>query len=76
MAETFRQRMVRMYAWAIYIDGTRTFAGTATTYHEEIKQYTAANFTKEQIDNALAKGFITQQEFEETLAYTAIVVTE
>lgn len=64
-----RQRMVRGYAWAIYIDGTRNFAGTNVTYHEEIKQYAALNFTIYQIDNALSQLWITQQEYDQTLAY-------
>jgi hypothetical protein len=76
MAETFRQRMVRMYAWAIYIDGTRTFTGTTASYHEEIKQYAALTFTTAQLDNALAKGWITQQEYDETIAYVVPVIPE
>lgn len=69
MAETFRERMVRGYAYAICIDGTRSFSGTSTTYHQEIKQYAAANFTDEQIQNALNEEYITQQEYGEITAY-------
>ncbi|WP_284037469.1 hypothetical protein [Neobacillus sp. 114] len=70
MAETLRQRLVRGYSYSIYIDGTRTFSGTIESYHEEIKQYAAANFTDVQINNALAQGWITQQEYDDTIAYT------
>lgn len=73
MAETFRERMTRMYAYAIYIDGSRTFAETNATYHVEIKQYAALNFTTVQLDNALTKLFITKQEYDETIAYKPVV---
>jgi len=69
MAETLRQRMVRGYAYQIYIDGYKRFSDINATYHEEIKQYAATYFTQEQIDNALAQGWITQQEYDETMAY-------
>lgn len=71
MAETLRERMVRGYAYAICIDGTRTFSGTTSTYHEEIKQYAASHFTQEQMDVAKASGRITQEEYEQTMAYKA-----
>lgn len=73
MAETIRQRLTRGYAYSIYIDGTRTFSTTNVTYHEEIKQYAALNFTTYQLDNALAKLWITQQEYDQTLAYVVPV---
>jgi hypothetical protein len=69
MAETLRQRLVRGYSYSIYIDGTRTLATTNESYHEEIKQYAAFNFTNEQLDNALIKGFITQKEYDDTISY-------
>lgn len=73
MAETIRQRLARGYAYSIYIDGTRTFATTNASYHEEIKQYAGINFTDYHIYNALVKGWITQQEHDETLAYRPVV---
>ncbi|CEG26019.1 hypothetical protein [Bacillus sp. B-jedd] len=68
MAETLRQRLVRGYAYSIFVDGMRTFSGTNDSYHQEIKQYAAENFTVEQLDNALAKGWITQREYDDTVA--------
>jgi len=68
MVETLRQRLVRGYAYQIYIDGYKRFSDINATYHEEIKQYAATYFTQEQIDNALAQGWITQQEYENTVA--------
>jgi hypothetical protein len=68
MAETLRQRLTRGYAFSIYIDGVRTFAATNATYHVEIKTYAAGNFTEAQIINALTMGWITQVEFDETMA--------
>lgn len=68
MAETAVQRLTRMYAFSIFIDGTRTFEGTNATYHPGIKDYAAANFTDEQIKHAHTQGWITQTEYDETMA--------
>lgn len=67
--ETLRQRWVRMYAYAIYIDGTRRFSDIPASYVEEVKQYAAANFSLAQIDNAFAQGWITEQEWQSTMTY-------
>jgi len=78
MAETVRQRMVRGYAFQIYVDGTKRFSDVNTTYHEEIKQYAADNFTIDpyataenrtiQLDKAWANSWINQQEYDQTVA--------
>lgn len=57
------------YAGAIYKDGTRTFATIRPEYVEAVKQYAAASFTLAVIDNALAVGYISEQEWAETIAY-------
>lgn len=57
------------YARDIYLFGNRTLQDVPSQYVEPIKQYAAANFTQEEIDNALAKGWITQQEYNDTMAY-------
>jgi hypothetical protein len=56
------------YARAIYIDGTQSFATIPTEYHQPVKQYAADRFTQAQIDNALYRAYITQQEYDETVA--------
>ena len=61
--------LVKAYAINIYRYGNRTFSTIPAEYHEPVKQYAATYFTLEEIDNALAKGYITQQEYDETLAY-------
>jgi membrane peptidoglycan carboxypeptidase len=61
--------LTKAYAQAIYLDGTKKFPEILPTYVEPVKQYAAANYTQEQIDNALAQGWITQQEYDDTLAY-------
>lgn len=63
------QSLVKAYATAIYINGTKRFSDIRTEYVELVKKYAAANFTSEQIDNALAQGWINQQEWEETIAF-------
>ena len=59
--------LTKQYAVCIYIYGTRTFASIPAEYHTPVKQYAATNYTLAQIDNALAKGYITEQEHAETM---------
>ena len=64
------QSLVVAYAKAIFIDGTKTFPQIRTDYVIPVKQYAAANYTLDQINNALALEYITQQEYDETIAYS------
>lgn len=63
------------YARAIYIYGTQRFtardgyAGIPLEYHEPVKQYAATNYYKSEMETALANAWITQQEYDETMAY-------
>lgn len=61
--------LVKQYAVCIYVYGTRKFSSIPAEYHEPVKQYAATNYTLEQLDNALVNGFITEQEYQETLVY-------
>ena len=65
------QNLVIAYTRAIYLDGTKKFSEIRTEYVEAVKQYAAANYTQIQLDNALEKGFISQTEYDETIAYKA-----
>lgn len=53
---------------AIYLYGTRTFQTINQAYIVEVKQYAANTFTTDQIANARVRGWITQQEYDETIA--------
>jgi hypothetical protein len=66
---TIYPSLTGLYAKAIFLDGTKKFSEIRVEYVEPVKQYAAVNYTQEQIDNALAKGFISQQEFDDTIAY-------
>lgn len=55
------------YARSIYLYGSESFATTPIEYHQPVKEYAAKNFTQYQIDQALANGYITQQEYDETV---------
>ncbi|BBI32376.1 hypothetical protein [Cohnella abietis] len=70
MAETARERMVRGYANAIYLDGTRRFETIVASYDTDVKIYAGTKFTLPQIDAALATERITEGEYLETLRYT------
>lgn len=65
--------LTRQYAVCVYIHGTRKFETVVADYHEPVKKYAAGNYTLEQIDNAVVKGYITEQEYQDTIAYTAMV---
>ena len=62
--------LVRQYAVCVYVHGTRKFETVVADYHEPVKQYAAEHYTLEQIDNAYVKGHITEQEYQDTIAYT------
>lgn len=66
------------YARKIYLYGTERFTardgfpGITEEYHQPVKQYAASNFTLSQIDYALNRGWINQQEYDETV----VLITE
>lgn len=66
---------VQTYARAIYVYGTNRltardgYTGVPTEYYIPVQQYAAANYTVAQLDLALASGWITQAEYDETMAY-------
>lgn len=63
------------YARNIYLYGTNRltardgYPGVATGYYVPVEQYAANAFSTAQIDNALAQGWINQQEYDETISY-------
>lgn len=57
------------YARNIYLYGNSRFEDIPQEYHQPVKQHAAAHFTNDQIDNALTQGWITQSEYDETMAY-------
>lgn len=67
---------VQTYARAIYVYGTNRltardgFPGVAEGYYGPVEQYAATTYTQDQLDLALASGWITQQEYDETMSYT------
>lgn len=62
--------LVRQYAVCVYVHGTRSFETVVADYHEPVKKYAAENYTLEQIDRALVNGYITESEYQQTIAYT------
>lgn len=60
------------YARNIYTHGTQTFADIPTEYHQPVKEYAAKTFSQYELDQALEKGYITQQEYDETIALIAV----
>ena len=62
--------LVKQYAVCVFVYGTRKFDTVVADYHGPVKQYAAKNYTLEQIDNALVKGYVTETEYQETIEYT------
>lgn len=60
---------VSSYARDIYIFGNRTFAQIPEPYVDPVKEYAVETYRDDQLQNALEKGWITQQEYDETVAY-------
>ncbi|WP_338461525.1 hypothetical protein V5G20_17690 [Brevibacillus borstelensis] len=66
--------LVRIYARNIYLYGTERFTardgfnGIPEAYHGPVKANAASTFTRPQIDNAFAYGYINQTEYDETAA--------
>lgn len=60
--------LVKAYAVNIYRYGNRIFETIPVDYHEHVKKYAAKNLSLSEIDEALAKGYITEQEYSETLS--------
>lgn len=64
------QLLTKQYAVCVYVYGTRKISTVVADYHEPVKKYAAETYTLEQIDNSLVKGYITESEYVETVAYT------
>lgn len=64
---TFR---VSTYARNVYLYGNTQLSAISTSpddYRTTTMQYAANNFTLEQLNNALTKGWISQQEYDDTI---------
>jgi len=56
------------YARDIYLYGKQSLDTIPAEYYTPAENYAAKNFTKDQISRALTKGYITQQQYDETIA--------
>lgn len=61
------------YARSIYLDGAITFESLEASYQLPIKQRAAKDFTYSQIDNAYAKGYINQSQYDETIVLKLLI---
>lgn len=61
--------LVKQYALCVYQIGTRKLTTVHVEYVEAVKEFVALNYAYELIDTALVKGYITEQEYQETIAY-------
>lgn len=65
--------LVIAYAKNIIQHGNRTFDTIAPNYVQPVKEYIANNHPLYDIDNALVKGYITEEEYTEILSLRTIV---
>ncbi|OXM17316.1 hypothetical protein [Paenibacillus herberti] len=56
------------YARDIFLYGNRAFPNIRVEYVQPVKQYAAATYSYDQVDNAKAKGWVTEQEHAATEA--------
>ncbi|QGF21703.1 putative chaperone [Bacillus phage vB_BcM_Sam112] len=63
------QSFVALYAMMIYYDGTRSFQTIKAGYEEPVKKLAGEEYSELTILNALNKGYISQKEYDETMAY-------
>jgi hypothetical protein len=55
------------YARSIYLYGSLRFSDIPVEYYQPVKQYAATKFQLDQINQALALNYISQQEYDETI---------
>jgi hypothetical protein len=65
------QLLVKMYATNIITYGNRNFETIPEDYVEPVKEYVAMNYTNYQIDKALEKEYITEQEYTDIMTLRA-----
>ena len=65
------QLLVKMYATNIITYGNRNFGTIPENYAEPVKEYIAVNYTNYQIDTALEKKYITEQEYTDIMTLKA-----
>lgn len=66
----FYQFRVGSYARTIYLDGSKTFEQAIAEdikYEQAIEGYASTGFAYSQIDDALAKGYISQERYDATI---------
>lgn len=64
--------LTSQYAMGIYLFGIRSFSNEIPSpipleYHLPVKTFAAGNFSDSQLLNALTMGYISQQEYDETM---------
>ncbi|HEY5586708.1 MAG TPA: hypothetical protein VIK78_19740 [Ruminiclostridium sp.] len=75
--------MIGFYQWrvggftrTIYLDGTKTFEiaiAESPLYEQAIMVYASTGFTYGQIDNALAKDYISQEHYDVTIELKLLI---
>ncbi|QJC52897.1 hypothetical protein HGI30_15870 [Paenibacillus albicereus] len=60
--------MTGSYAREVYLYGNRSFPSIKPEYVQPVKQYAAATYSYDQVDNALGRSWITAAEHGDTTA--------
>jgi hypothetical protein len=61
--------LIPVYAYAIYCSGSNRLSTIPAQYRIPVMQYAAANYSSAQIQVALINEWITQEEYDATMAY-------
>lgn len=68
MTQTFKPYMVSFYSNAVYLNGSRRLSDLAPVYQQPVIQFAAETYTESMVDNSLMQGWITQEEYDATMA--------
>lgn len=63
------QPLVKMSAICVYKDGTRTLDKVKEGYRDAVIKHAGENYEFSILDRAFMLGFITESEYQETVAY-------
>lgn len=61
--------LVKMSAICVYKDGTRTLDTVKLGYRDAVVKHAGENYDLPILDRAFVRGFITEEEYAETMAY-------
>lgn len=60
------------YSRNVYLYGSTKLENVLPGYEEPVKEYAANLYDRADLKNALDKGFVTQEQYDQTMAYRTV----